>query len=352
MKKILSILVIALAIMFASACSNKPILKVYMPGDYIDKSLVRDFEKEFGVRVRLITFESNEIAVTQIQTNSYDLVVPSDYAIEELASKNLLQEIDYTKFESFTFDDFDQGMVDLLDIITNAGFDLPKYAVPYFWGNVGILYDTTKITESYLNENGWNALADKTKDVLIYDSSRDSFMIALKAVYGTLVNINQPTNEELIAAENWLIDAKGPKTRFLTDEIFDDMLDPAKHQMAVAYSGDANYLMSLNDKLGYYVPEVGTNVFIDAFAIPVDAKEIDLAYLFIDYFLSYEVALDNAIEIGYTSPRTDVIEYIIENEEYDASSYVVLVTINDDVFRYNTDLKRKIEEAWVRVRAS
>jgi spermidine/putrescine transport system substrate-binding protein len=352
MKKVFTLFVIVLTIVFISACSNKPILKVYMPGDYIDKTLVRDFEKEFGVRVRLITFESNEIAVTQIQTNSYDLVLPSDYAIEELVSKNLLREIDYSKFDSFTFDDFDEGMVSLLGLITADGFDLPKYAVPYFWGNVGILYDTTKITQSYLNQNGWNALADKTKDVLIYDSSRDSFMIALKAVYGTNVNINQPTDLELAAAETWLINAKGPKTRFLTDEIFDDMLHPAKHQMAVAYSGDANYLMSLNDKLGYFVPEVGTNVFIDAFAIPVDSKEVDLAYAFINYFLSYEVALPNAIEIGYTSPRSDVIEYIIENEEYDASSYVVLVSENDDVFRYNTSLKRKIEEAWVRVRAS
>jgi spermidine/putrescine-binding protein len=203
-----------------------------------------------------------------------------------------------------------------------------------------------------LDQNGWNALADKTKDVLIYDSSRDSFMIALKAVYGTAVDINSPTDTELAAAEAWLINAKGPKTRFLTDEIFDDMLHPAKHQMAVAYSGDANYLMSLNDRLGYFVPDVGTNVFIDAFAIPVDSKQVDLAYEFINYFLSYEVALDNAIEIGYTSPRRDVISYIIENEEYDASGYVILVTENDDVFRYNTELKRKIEEAWVRVRAS
>lgn len=122
--------------------------------------------------------------------------------------------------------------------------------------------------------------------------------------------------------------------------------------MAVAYSGDANYLMSLNENLSYFVPDVGTNVFIDAFAIPVDAVEVDLAYAFINYFLSYEVALENAIEIGYTSPRTDVIDYIVLNEEYDPSGYVVLVSENDDVFRYNTALKQKIEEAWVRVRAS
>src|SRR5690606_24701241 len=112
------------------------------------------------------------------------------------------------------------------------------------------------------------------------------------------------------------------------------------------------YLMSENENLGYFVPEEGTNVWVDAFVIPNNAVEVDLAYMFIDYMLSYEVALDNAIEIGYTSPRADVILEIVETEEYAEDAYVIVLQDNDEFFRYNTDLKRKIEEAWVRVRAS
>jgi spermidine/putrescine-binding protein len=85
---------------------------------------------------------------------------------------------------------------------------------------------------------------------------------------------------------------------------------------------------------------------------PKNANEIDLAYLFIDYFLSYDVALDNALEIGYTSPRADVIEYIVENEEYDPEAYVIILNATDQFFRYDTALKSRIEQAWIRVRAS
>ncbi len=352
MKKQVLFALLFVFVVLVSACSPRPVLKVYMPGDYINRDLVKAFEKEYQVRVRVITFESNEIAVTQIQTNSYDLVIPSDYAIEELVSKDLLLPMDYTRFTSFKTEDFDLGMLGLLDELKDEGFDLLTYAVPYFWGNVGLLYDTARVSLSYLENQGWNALKDHSRDILIYDSSRDSFMIALNALFGDTVSVNQPTDQELAQAETWLMEAKGPKTRFLTDEIFDDMLHPAKHEIAVAYSGDANYLMSLNDQLGYFVPESGTNVFVDAFAIPKSVVEIDLAYQFIDYFLSYDVALENAIEIGYTSPLIAVINAIIEDEEYDPSSYLILVRPSDEMFRYNTALKRKIEEAWLRVRAS
>lgn len=347
---ILSLFIITFAAL--SACTPKDTLKIFMPGEYITEDLVRVFEKEYGVRVQIITFDSNESAIPQIEANSYDLVIPSDYAIEELVSKDLLQEIDYSRFEQFSQQDFDEGLTSVLDDLKTDDFDLLKYGVPYFYGNVGILYDQTKVNLSYLETEGWNALANQMYDVMFYDSSRDSFMIAIKAVFGNTVSINSPTNLELQQAESWLTEAKGPKTQFLTDEVFDKMLKPADFAMAVVYSGDGVYLMSENDDLDYHVPTQGTNVWVDGFVIPKNAKQVDLAYLFIDFFNSYEIALENAIEIGYTSPRADVIQTIIDEGEYEASSYVVQITSNDEFFRYDTELKRKIEEAWVRVRAS
>jgi spermidine/putrescine transport system substrate-binding protein len=352
MKKVILTVFLVLTLVVIAACGPRQSLKLFIPNEYIDESLVRAFEREYGVRVSIITFDSNEVAVPQIEANSYDLVIPSDYAIEELVSKNLLQEIDYSKITDFSLSDLDETLSSVLDALKADGFDLLKYGVPYFWGNVGILYDTTKVSTAYVEAEGWNALANKTYDVMIYDSSRDSFMIALKALYGNTVSINSPTDSELAAAEQWLKDAKGPKTSFLSDEIFDAMLKPAQFAMAVSYSGDAVYLMSENSDLKYHVPSQGTNVWVDAFVIPANAVEVDLAYEFINYFLSYDVALDNSLEIGYTSPRADVIEYILEEEEYDAEAYRVILTENDEFFRYDTNLKRKIEEAWVRVRAS
>lgn len=351
MKKIVFLISVLSLGLFLAACTPKQTLKLFMPGEYIDESLVRDFEREHDVRVQIITFDSNEAAIPQIEANSYDLVIPSDYAIEELVSKDLLQEIDYSKLSSFGLSDLDQGLQGVLDSLDSEGFDLLNYGVPYFWGNVGILYDTNDVQASFLEENGWDALTDTSYDVMFYDSSRDSFMIALKAL-GETDSINSPTDQQILNAENWLKDAVGPKTSFLTDEVFDVMLDPAQYDMAVVYSGDGVYLMSENEDLGYFVPEEGTNVWVDAFVIPNNAAEVDLAYMFIDYMLSYDVALSNAIEIGYTSPRSDVITEIIETEEYSADAYVIVLQANDEFFRYNTSLKRKIEEAWVRVRAS
>jgi len=352
MKKIWMFAILIITPMLLSACTPKDTLKIFMPGEYITEDLVRDFESEYGVRVQIITFDSNESAIPQIEANSYDLVIPSDYAIEELVSKDLLQEIDYTRFEQFSKNDFDSGLTTVLDELKTDGFDLLKYGVPYFYGNVGILYDTTKVSSSYLETSGWNALANQSYDVMFYDSSRDSFMIAIKALFGNTVSINSPTDTELAQAEAWLTSAKGSKTEYLTDEVFDSMLKPAEFAMAVVYSGDGVYLMSENDDLDYHVPSQGTNVWVDAFVIPSNAKQVDLAYLFIDFFNSYEISLENAINIGYTSPRADVIETIIEDGEYEESSYVVILTENDEFFRYDTILKRKIEEAWVRVRAS
>lgn len=353
MKKGLLFAVVLLLGFVLIACSGKPRLKVYMPGEYIDMSLVDRFEDLHDVKVDIITFDSNESAIPQIEANAYDVIVPSDYAIEELVTKDLLLEIDYSKITSMDIEtDLAEGLKGILDLLKGAddGFDLLAYGVPYFWGNVGILYDrTNEGIEDLLETEGWNALRSDDHDIMFYDSSRDSFMIALKDAGASMT---EPSEPELAAAEAWLLDALGPRTLFLTDEVLDDMLDPARHDMAVVYSGDAVYLMDENENLGFYVPQSGTNVWIDAFVIPKNAPDVDLAYTFIDFMIDYDQMLDNTIEIAYTSPRIDVIDAVLDDEIYNAESYVVTVGDNDEVFRYNTELKRAIEEAWARVRAS
>jgi spermidine/putrescine transport system substrate-binding protein len=353
MKRTLLLLVLSLAVVGLASCESKPRLKLYMPGEYIDSGLIESFEAEHDVKVDLITFDSNESAIPQIQANSYDVIIPSDYAIEELVAKDLLFELDTARLTSVTHDDYAQGLVGILDALKDAqgGFDLLAYGVPYFWGNVGILYDTTvEGLGTLIETEGWSALADPAYEVMFYDSSRDSFMIALKVLGASM---NTPTTQELADAETWLTDVAGNDTvQFLTDEVLDNMLDPARHDMAVVYSGDAVYLMFENDKLGYAVPEEGTNVWVDAMVIPKNAENVDLAYDFINFMTTYDAMLANTLEVAYTSPRQDVINEIVTSEEYDVDSYVVTVGENDEVFRYNAQFKQMLEEAWARVRSS
>jgi spermidine/putrescine-binding protein len=175
-------------------------------------------------------------------------------------------------------------------------------------------------------------------------------MIALRAIYKQSINPNLATDVQLAAAEQWLKDAKGPNTSYLTTEIYDVFTSPATIDVAHAFSGEAIYMLPENDKLGYYVPTSGTNVWTDMLAIPKNAKQTDLAYTFIDFFMSFEHGVTNSTAVGYTSPRADVAQEIVDQEIY-GPGYQVVVRSYDQIHRYKPELKTKIEALWARVRA-
>lgn len=357
MKKIVLFVVLTLTLSVLASCEAGDSIKLFMPTEYIDESLLEAFEEEYGVRVDLIVFDSNEVAIPQIedQSNAYDLVIPSDYAIEELAVKGLLETIDWNRIE-MAKDVLDPAITQLWPDCgcDAADFNVLNYSVPYFFGNFGILYDSTKVTLETLELNGWESLNVINDDVMFYDSTRDMIMVALKALYGGDVDINNPTDAQLAAAEAWLIgEDRTSSVTYATDEVFDAMLvsGSTQYAMALTYSGDAVYLMDENEDLGYYVPASGTNVWLDAFVIPKNAENKDAAYDFINFMTSFDNMLLNTEYIGYTAPRTDVINDVIDNETYPESSYRMTVRTNDSIFRYNTDLKVKMAELWARVRA-
>ena len=349
MKKIFTLFTILLLSFMMASCEQGETLKLFIWGEYIDEELVEAFEDEYNVNVDIILFDSNEIALTQVKANSFDLIVPSDYAIEELATLGLLQEIDWSKIPNFDESDMSADYVSLLNQV--EGFDMLNYSVPYFWGNIGIIYDTRAVSKDEVEAAGWDILTRQDLRVMFYDISRDSVMIALRALYGQELNPDQATDEQLAAAEQWLTDARGPKTRYLTTEIYDVFYGEGLIDVAAAFSGEAIYLLPEVDTLGWYVPHQGTNVWMDMLAIPKDAENTELAYKFINYIMEYEVALANSLYIGYTSPRQDVVDYIVDNEEYGVE-YAVEIRSYDHIYRYNTDLKLKIEALWARIRAN
>lgn len=356
MKKIYMMIVLILLVGVLFACQSGPTLRLYNWGEYIDDSLVDAFEKEYNVRVKQIAFDSNEVAITQIKGgNQYDLVIPSDYAIEQLAKESLIVEIDWSKITSFDINtDLADGLKTILDTVKNDQthpFDLLKYAVPYFWGNVGLLYNKTTVNAEDLVS--WTSLLHHpTYRIAYYNSARDSFMTALKATGAN--SINSPTTEEFNQAANWLSTGLTTRVSVITDEIFDAMLDPSRYDVAVAYSGDANYLMSENDTLGFFVPEEGTNVWFDGFVIPVGANE-ELSYQFINFMLGYEQAKQNTEYVGYSTPRKDVfLEMIAPNGPFAdfSESYDVRINENDEVYRYNTELKQLMDTRWQEILAN
>ncbi len=343
MKKLLLAL-IALLVLTACGSSNKEVLHVYNWGAYMDPDTIKMFEDEYGVDVRVSYYDSNEAMYNKI-TNSvgYDILVPSDYMVQRLTEENLLQELDYSKIPSAET---------VIPALRGKHFDPEnKFSVPYFWGNVGLVYNKDAVDLNDLETQGWGILNNpKYKEsIYFYNSERDAFMIALKHL-GYSMNSKDP--KELEAANNWLIEMKNTTLPiYATDDAIDNMVNGIK-DIAVMYSGDASYIVSENEEMAYYVPQEGSNIWLDSIVIPANAPNPDLAHKWIEFNLRHDIALMNTTEVGYTSPLQSVIDEITgAGGEYEGISSYIPRTDNpeDEEFYYDKDLKAIMNSYWEKI---
>jgi spermidine/putrescine-binding protein len=274
----------------------------------------------------------------------YDVMIPSDYMIERLIAEGRIQKLDFTKIPNYA------GVMDNL-----KGLDYDpnqEYSAPYFWGNVGLVYNTEVVSEEDL-EAGWAVLMnEKYKGrVYFYDSERDAFMIALKALG---FSANTAVAAQLEAAYNWLLSFDATMDPvYVTDDVIDNMIGGMK-DIAVMYSGDATYVISENESLAYFVPEEGTNLWVDAMVISKDAKNVDLAHKFIDFMLSKDIAYLNTAYVGYTTTIQQVFDEVTGPDgDYEGFDSYVPRTDNplDEVFRYNENTKKILSDYWTLVKA-
>lgn len=327
-----------------SVSRQQKVLKVYNAGEYIDLSLLEKFEEEFNCTVIYETFESNEMMYTKLSSGeSYDILIPSDYMIERLIKEDYLQALDWKMIPNK-----ENLMEEVLDQSYDPG---NRYSCPYFWGTVGILYDKTVVDEEDLKE-GWDLLRDtKYKGQLyMYDSERDSFMIALKALG---YSMNTTDEKEIEDAYNWLIEQRDTMDPiYAGDDVIDNMISGNK-AMAVVYSGDASYIISENENMAYLTPSQGTNVWYDAMLITRDCSEVDLAHEFINFMLRDDNALANTEEVGYTSPVVSAFEEMKETTYEGISSYIPEIDNEDnEIFAYQAPaVKQLYAELWTKVKA-
>lgn len=320
------------------------VLKVYNAGEYIDLGLLEEFEQEYDCTVVYETFESNEMMYTKLSSGeTYDILVPSDYMIERLKKEDYLQYIDW---------DLIPNKKNLMKEVQNKSYDPGnRYSCPYFWGTVGILYDTTVVEEEDLKD-GWNLLANpKYKgNIYMYDSERDSFMIALKALG---YSMNTKNEQEIQEAYEWLINQRDTMDPiYAGDDVIDNMISGNK-ALAVVYSGDASYIISENPDLDYFTPDEGTNVWYDAMVITKDCNEVELAHKFINFMLDENSALSNSEEVGYTSTVQSAFDAMVEGDYEGISSYIPEVdNPNSEIFAYQEPkIKQKYAELWTKVKA-
>ena len=323
------------------------VLKLYLPGEYLGENVISDFEKQYGVRVIVENFDSNEMMYTKLMAGDrYDVIIPSDYMIERLMNEDFLQPLDKSMIPN---------MENMSDAVLGMSYDPDNtYSIPYFWGSVGLVYNHENVDPAVIESEGWEVLrnTDYAGHIYIYDSERDSFMMAFKAL-GYSMNTEDPN--EINDAYEWLLQMNNTMSPvYVTDEVIDGMMNGYK-DIAVVYSGDAAVVLDENEDMSFYMPSQGTNIWCDAMVIPQNAENPKLAHEFIKYMLTYEAAFDNTETVGYTSPNAEVFEEMTSSEDLYADNAAYLPRSGydkDEMFHDNQTLMRELSKLWIKVKAA
>lgn len=322
-------------------------LYIYLPGEYMGEEIVPMFEELTGATVIVENFDSNEQAYIKVTNGeSYDIIIPSDYMIQRLMEEGYLQKLDQSLLTCW--EEMDEAVL-------SPAFDPNnEYSVSYFWGTVGIVYDKTKVSEADLTEQGYGIfLNEKYKgDIYLYDSERDSFMMALKDLG---YSMNTENEAELQEAYEWLVQCVTTmEPEIVTDEIIDNMAQGRK-ALGLCYSGDATYIISENENMGFYMPEEGTNRWYDSMVIPTTAESYELAHEFMNFINSYDAAYANSDYVGYTSPNLAAKEALSSEEEEGSyagiNAYIPRTNHPlDEVFVFNGEVKKLMGNLWSKVK--
>lgn len=303
MKKTLALLLSAATLVGAMAgCSDKTtasrdVVNVYNWGEYLDKSVLSDFTAQTGIKVNYQTFDSNETMYSKLSGggSEYDVIIPSDYMIARLINEDMLEPLDLDKIPNFS---------DVDPALKNPPYDPENlYSVPYMFGLLGIIYNTTLVKPGEDMET-WNVLwdTDYKNDILMFDNSRDAIGIALK-VLGYPYSTTDPA--KIKEATDLLIAQKPNVQAYVMDEIF-GKLEGGNAAIGSYYYGDYLTMLETNADLAFTLPREGTNRYVDAMCIPKGAPNKDNAEAFINFMCSTEAGLKNCEETWYSSPLLSV----------------------------------------------
>ena len=344
MKKLIKLMGAVLMITILTACrdSDRETLFVYNWGEYMDPEVIRLFEEEFNVNVRYETYDSNETMYQRVRSEvtSYDVLFPSDYMIERMIAQDMLIPLNFDLLPNFRY--IDEYFKDLIFDPGNV------YSVPYFWGTVGIVYDQTVVAEPV---DSWGILWNENYagQIYMYDSQRDSLMVALKLLGYSL---NTREERELEAARDLLIEQGPLVIAYVTDHVINSMI-AGNAALAVVYSGDAAFIMSENENMNFAIPREGSNFWVDAMVIPRIAQNVELAHEFINFLLRPEIAEMNTRHVMYSTPNTAALAAVsgeawTQNLAYNPSPEL-LNSLNMEMYRDPGAFLEVYDRIWTEV---
>ncbi len=326
-------------------------LNVYNWGEYMSLGVDgegidvnAEFEALTGIRVNYTVYDTNENMYAKLNSGgaSYDIIIPSDYMIGKMANEDMLLPLNYANIPNYQY---------ISPQYLGLDFDAANtYSVPYTWGYVGIIYNKTMVNTP---PTSWDALWDKQyqKNILMFDNSRDAFAIALLKMH---LSLNPALTADIDAAKDQLLTQKDLVQAYVMDQIFDKM-EGGEAAIAPYYAGDAITMMDANPDLGFAIPSEGTNIFIDSMCIPKGAKNQEAAEMYINFLCEPQVAKENSLFIGYSTPNTVAAAEI--QAEMDEATLAIAYpdsAILDKMEAFNVlpeELNRYMDEAWASMRS-
>jgi len=313
-----AVFLVAFGLMYLTAYLNSSqgysggnTLTIYNWGDYIDPDLIAEFEEQTGIKVIYQTFDSNEAMMTKIEQGgtTFDVAVPSEYAISKMKEENLLLPIDHAKIPNL--ENIDPRFL-------NLSFDPDnEYSIPYFWGTVGIVYNTALLPDRTFQS--WNDLwsDDLRNRILLVDGAREVMGFGLNSLNYSL----NDTNEDHLQEAKRKLGELTPNVKAIVGDEIKMLLAGEEAAVGVVWSGDASEIMGENENLDYVVPEEGSNLWFDNMVIPKTARNLEGAHQFINFMLDPEVGARNTEYVGYSTPNAKALELLPEDISGDERFY-------------------------------
>ena len=311
-------------------------INVYNAAEYMDESTIKDFEKQFKIKVNYSEFESNEDMYTEIikSPTKYDVLIPSDYMIDRLIKESRVEKFNKTNVPNIS---------NIATEYLNPDYDKQnEYVVPYMTGTVGILYNKKLVKEEV---DSWNILWDsKYKgQIWMWDSMRDVIGVSLKRL-GYSMNSND--NNELNEAKKALISQLSLLRGYSEEESRDAMIAD-EGALALVYSGEAKFAMDQNPNLDYVIPKEGSNKFVDGFVIVKGTRHKEAAEKFINFMCGSNIAVRNMTTTGYTSPIKGAWREFGNNKVMFPSEEELS---RCEAFLYNASGTEKYNKMWKEIR--
>lgn len=312
----IALLVIALGVLQflmsdTSGAGGGKNINFYNWGDYIDPEVIKEFEAETGYKVVYETFDSNEAMVTKVRQGgtAYDVIVPSEYMVQAMMEEDLIQPLDLSKLPNLQHLD---------EQFLNMAFDPGnQYSIPYFWGTLGIVYNTANLGEDAIHrwEDLWRP--EFANGILMIDGAREVMGIGLQSLNYSL----NDTNEAHLLEATQKMKKLMPNIKALITDEMKMHLANDEANIGVTFSGEAMSAIELNEDLVYVVPEEGSNIWLDNLSIPKGADNIEGAYALMDFLSRPDIAARNAEYIGYATPNKTALTLLDEEITSDLSNY-------------------------------